>query len=162
MERIDQQLGSTVRDPHVLRALRFIKSKGSVTPEQLVEWDSRNGRHLFTWDDAEAGEQWRVHEARLFFNRFRAKFDGMRIRAFINLPDPDSTEKSRSYYPIQAITENLDMRQAVIHDLTRRITSLTSELRLWNLSASERQSIITSLESILNEGRGQTSVALNS
>lgn len=134
---------------HVRAALKFIKAKGAVTTEQLVEWDNRHGRQLFTWEDEVAGEHWRLHEARLFLNHFRAKFDGLRVRAFINVPEQDGQE--RAYYCVQEITKNESLRALVVADITKRMANLAKELRMWKLSEAERTRIILQLEEAMGD-----------
>lgn len=134
-----------VDNPYVVLALRYIRSRRSVTPMQLVTWDNSHGRNLFEWDDEQAGIDYRVHQARLFFNRLRLKIGEYRIREFINVPSEDE----RAYFPIEKINEDPQAREAVIADLTRRMKTLAMELRFWKLSAPERRKILEKVRQIL-------------
>ena len=125
---------------HVQRLLKFIRKKGAVTPQMLVEFDGKNGRKLFTWDDEAAGEQWRAHEARMFLNTFRMLKDGIRIRAVINLPATEETGlEERAYYSVEEIADEPSLRAWVIADIVRRAKSLAAELRLWKLDREEQE-----------------------
>lgn len=128
--------------PHVREALKYVKRRGHVTAEELVEWDRRHGRRLFNWEDPEAAEEWRKQQARLFLNRFRQQFDGMRVRAFIHVKeDADKGVERDAYYTIETIAQHRGMREQVIGDVTRRITSLSSELAMWRLSDAEQEAL---------------------
>src|SRR5687768_8929915 len=90
--------------PHVRKALLFIKRPGHVTAAELVEWDHSHGQRLFDWDDPSAATDWREHQARLFLNRFRATFDGMRVRAFIHVREDEQADiKDSAYMTVEAI-----------------------------------------------------------
>jgi hypothetical protein len=133
--------------PHVRKALQFIARKGAVTSEQLVEWDHGHGRRLFLWDDAKAGSEFRLHQAILFLNRFRAKFEGMRVRAFIHLRENvEAGIDQNAYYTVETISQNPGMREQVIQDITKRMASLASELKMWNLNEAERAALFERLE----------------
>ena len=111
--------------PHIRRVLKYIKSKGAVTAEQLVEWDASHGRRLFTWDEPTAAAEWRLYEARLFLNRFRAKWDGMRVRAFIHIREDEEHGIDRdAYYSVEAISQNTSMRAQVVGEITKRMANL--------------------------------------
>ena len=130
----------------VRKALKFIKAKGAVTAEQLVEWDATHGRRLFTWNNAEAAESYRVHEARLFLNSFRAKFDGMRVRAFTHVQEDETQGIDKTaYYSVEAISKHPGMRAQVVSDITRRMAMLASELAMWKLSEKEREALFQRL-----------------
>jgi len=133
-------------DSHVRKALKFIAQKGAVTTEQLVEWDAKHGRRLFCWDDAEAGAQYRLQQAVWFLNRFRARFEGMRVRAFIHLRENVEGGIDRdAYYTVATISENPAMREQVVQDITRRMTSLAGELKMWRLDEAERAGLFERL-----------------
>lgn len=132
--------------PHVRKAVAFIRRRGRVTAEELVDWDRRNGRRLFDWDDPAAAEEWRKHQARIFLNSFRAQFENMRVRAFIHVrEDAAAGIDEDSYYTIEAISQHEGMRAQIIGDVTRRMTSLACELRMWDLSDGEQAKLFERL-----------------
>ena len=132
--------------PHVRKALAFVKRKGSVTASELVAWDAAHGRRLFDWDNASAAADWRDHQARLFLNRFRQVFEGMRIRAFIHISEDASAGIDASaYVDIETIAAHAGMRAQVIEDIGRRMRMLASELRMWKLSRDEQAALFARL-----------------
>lgn len=140
----------SVSAPHVKKAIAFIRRASKdgrvVNHDDLVEWDRQNGRRLFDWNNATAGDSWRAHQARLFLNSFRSKIDRMRVRAFIHVREDSKAEIPESgYMTVEAIAEHPGMRAQVISDITRRMRVLASELRLWKLSAAEQQAIFDQL-----------------
>ena len=136
----------------VRRALKWIRSKGHVSLEELVEWDRAHGQELFTWNQARAAEIGRLEEARIFMNRFRSKFDGMRIRAFIRIrEDEDAAIEESAYYSVEDIAQHPGMRSQVIADIAKRMAGLASELRMWRLSSDEREELFARLRAELEK-----------
>lgn len=132
--------------PHVRKAIAFIKRRGKVNADELVEWDRQNGRRLFDWNDQSAANDWRAHQARVFLNSFRAQFEKMRVRAFIHVREDAEADISDSgYVTVEAIAQHPGMRAQVVNDITRRMRVLASELRLWKLSPDEQQAIFDQL-----------------
>jgi len=132
--------------PHVRKALAFLKRKGSVTADELVAWDNTHGRRLFEWNDPEAAEDWRRHQARLFLNSFRAVFDGMRVRGYIHIRKDEATDiKASGYVNVDTITQHQGMRAQVVDDITRRMKMLASELKMWRLTPTERAVLFAQL-----------------
>lgn len=39
----------------IMKVLAFIRDHPKITPEQLVEWDRQNGKHLFDWEEGTNG-----------------------------------------------------------------------------------------------------------
>ena len=72
-------------------------------------------------------------------NQFRARFDGMRVRAFIHVRQDDEAGIDRdAYYTVESISQHAGMREQVVGDLTRRMKSTARELKMWGLSEEER------------------------
>lgn len=136
----------------VRRALKFIKTQGSVTREELIAWDAKQERKLFTWDDGEAAHIGRLWEAGIFLNRFRAKFEGMRVRAFIHVDaDEDAGIENSAYYTVKTIANHDGMRAQVIQDITRRMAGLASELKMWNLTEREQGELFDRMSNALQK-----------
>ena len=135
---------------HVRKALKFIKSKGAVTADQLVEWDDSHGRRLFVWNNTEAAERWRLHQARVFMNSFRAQFEGMRVRAIIHIGEDEEQGIDRGgYYAIETISAHQGMRDQVVGDISRRMAVLASELKMWRLTEPERADLFERLRAAM-------------
>lgn len=132
--------------PHVRKAIAFIKRRGTVSADELVEFDRTHGRRLFDWNDPAAAEDWRKHQARLFLNSFRAKFEGMRVRAFVHIhEDADAAIESAGYVSVETIAQHPGMRAQVMADIVKRMKTLASELKMWKLSDDEQRSLFTQL-----------------
>lgn len=132
--------------PHVRKALAFIRARGCVTADELVDWDRRHGRRLFEWDDPAAAEEWRTHQARQFLNSFRATFENKRVRAFIHVREDAEADIPRdAYFTVESIARHDGMRQQVIADVVRRMASLAAELRMWNLTDEEQRVLFARL-----------------
>lgn len=154
----DPQSTWRVSAPHVRKAIAFVKTRekrGMVTnADDLVEWDLAHGRRLFDWDNASAAADWRLHQARLFLNRFRAMFDGMRVRAFIHISEDEQAGIDESgYVTVEGIAAHPGMRAQVIDDIVRRMKMLASELAMWQLEAGEQAAIFQQLADAMNGKR---------
>jgi hypothetical protein len=138
--------------PHVRKALLWVKKRGSVNAEDLVEWDRTHGQRLFDWNDPQAAQEWRQHQARVFLNRFRRVFEGMRVRAFIHIhEDAEAGIETSEYVNVETITRHPGMRAQVIDDITRRMKMLASELRLWKLTLEEQAELFSRLADAMAE-----------
>jgi hypothetical protein len=131
----------------------FIKRRGGrANAADLVAWDRDHGRRLFDWNQQTAADAWRLHQARLFLNRFRAIFEGMRVRAYIHIhEDAEAGIDASEYVNIEAITQHPGMRAQVIEDITRRMKMLARELKLWKLSQDEQAQLFRRLAEAMSE-----------
>jgi len=68
--------------PSIRKALEFIKSKGAVTAEQLVEWDDSNGNRLFPWNGFATGELSRCEDAQLFLNVIKGDEESLDLEEY--------------------------------------------------------------------------------
>lgn len=138
----DEAAGWNAAAPHIRKMIQFVKRRGRVTAEELVEWDRAHGCRVFDWNDTSAAEEWRKQQARCFLNSFRRVFEGMRVRAFIHVREDETRQIAESgYVTVEAISAHAGMRDQVIEDITRRMRMLASELRLWKLSRPERDKL---------------------
>lgn len=150
----DADTGWGINAPAVRAALKFIKRRKQVTAEELVEWDRAHGGRLFTWTDTQAAESWRLQQARLFLNSFRRQIDGMRVRSFIHVREDDNANiKESAYFTVEAIAQHAGMRAQVIRDITRRMTSLGTELSMWQLTADEQTALFDKLRAAIAGSR---------
>lgn len=108
---------------------------GALTPALVVE-EARDGKDAvaqflharLTWDDEEAGEQWRLWEARSLIRRVTVVYQptersSMReIRAFMPVP----TATGRSYEPIESIARDPVASAIVLADAERAWQDLKS------------------------------------
>jgi hypothetical protein len=120
-------------DAQVLGAVleKLEREKGAVTPHDLVE-EARPEDHPlhddFTWDDTEAGQKWRLHEARQLIAHVRVEkgdpstHEPVQVRAFVNVVQ----EEKRGYTNRETVLSDAELRQQV---LDRAL----GELRSWRL-----------------------------
>lgn len=140
-----------INAPQVRKALKFIKNKGAVTAEQLVEWDATHGRRLFTWEEDKAATEWRLQEARFFLNRFRAQFEGMRVRAFIHVrEDAEQGIDRDAYYTVETIAKHAGMRAQVLANISARMIGLASETKMWKLTDVEQDGLFGRLREAMD------------
>jgi hypothetical protein len=126
--------------------IAYVKKRGSVTAEELVDWDRTHGRLVFDWDDANAAEEWRKQQARCFLNSFRRVFEGMRVRAFIHIDEDETRHIDESgYFTVENIAAHPGMREQVVEDIMRRMKMMASELRMWKLSPAEQRVLFDQL-----------------
>lgn len=151
------------RTPQVRKALRWMKRRGGMCQvDELVAWDAHQplAQRLFTWDDETAAEKYRLHEARLFLNRFRGVFDNMRVRGIIHIHEDESAGIPESaYVTVEKISQHAGMRAQVVADITKRMTVLASELKMWDLTTQERSELFRKLDEALSGERRAPKVA---
>lgn len=153
MEQDEEMQSWSLDSDYVQRALSFIRKRGArgVTAELMVQWDSRNGRKLFNWNDQQAAEEWRLHQARRFLNSFRGVFERMCIRKFIHIPEGEETGLTEGrYLDVETISRDDKLRTWAIGDIMRRIERQASQLQFWRLEEAEREAIISQFRSWMN------------
>lgn len=148
-EQLDEQYEQSwsIETPAVRKAVSFIRSRGgTVTADELVAWDAKHGRRLFNWNTEAAAADWRLYQARLFLNSFRSVIDGMRLRAYINVPAGEETgREEKAYVALSVISADQRQRAWAIKSIVRRMKVLASELRFFKLEAAERDAVIAEL-----------------
>jgi hypothetical protein len=151
--------GWNTKDPHELRALAWLKDrwdeKRPIPTEELLEWDRTHGRHLFTWDDAEAGHEYRLQQARNFMGRFQMRLNGFRVRGWYNVREepigPEHDAPNRAYWPTTAVVDQPSLRAKVIQDVTRRLETQAATLRFLELTEDECELILDRVERALGK-----------
>lgn len=109
------------------------KANGDVTPQMVVQEakDKNNPLHTcFDWNNSEAGEKWRIHQARLLMGSLVVQIEYSQpqsIRAFVNLQTPER----QSYYPITDIMDDNAKMQLVIDQLKKKLISVSAQLRIY-------------------------------
>ena len=91
-------------------ALEGIRKNGPLTPTRVVRTASNGDsvlHPLFEWDDAKAGHQHRLFQARQLLATRIAHIEGATrtIRAYIHVPSPDGEGE---YVPVQTIVTQPD------------------------------------------------------
>jgi hypothetical protein len=105
---------------------RLRAEKGTLTPESVVEDAAREDSPLhsyFTWDDAVAGHQHRLQEARKLLVSVRiTNSPTIRISpAFVSVSTPDV---GRNYVPVQEALSDAQIRERVMDDVRRALEAI--------------------------------------
>ena len=131
----------------VVRALAYIaKRRGKITAPRLVEWDDRNGRHLFQWDDALGAVAHRLYQARVFLNSFNEDRDGVRVKGFQSITADDG---ERAYYGIRRVIADDDLRARAIDLVVGRSETQLRTLKFWKLTPEQRAPILERLDAAM-------------
>jgi hypothetical protein len=109
------------------------KTDGQVTPLMVLrEAEKKNSplHSCFDWNNSEAAEKWRIHQARLLMGSLIVNIEysePQTIRAFVNIQTPER----QSYYPINMIMDDKEMMQMVIDQLKRKLTIISKQLKVY-------------------------------
>jgi len=104
---------------------RLIKSgRGTLTPERMLRFAEKPDTALhsvFTWDDTECGQKWRLHEAHAYIRARvtviqRGEAEAVSVRAFVSLP---SDRVRGAYRPIVQVLNDDDLRAEMIAEARR-------------------------------------------
>lgn len=104
-----------------LEALAAAKGE-IITPYDVLD-EARNKRSplhsAFTWDDSEAGEKYRLMEARILLNGVRVEYMGEQRPAYFNANVMIGKQQTRGYFPVERVMTDVDIHQAVLADAVR-------------------------------------------
>ena len=103
-----------------------LEKKGKLTGEQLVEVSRPEDAPLhkeFDWDDAVAGEKWRVHQARMIINSLVviAPETNTEVRKFYNI---QMSKDDRKYESIEAVMQKVEKRDILLRSAMRELSAL--------------------------------------
>lgn len=121
-------------------AIENIRKSGPLTPTRLLRVAKNPNsilHDLFDWDDAKAGHQWRLEQARRFI-RTRVIYEPRTnrvIHAYVNIPSPSGEGE---YVPTQVVVRHPDKlalaRDAALRDLRAardNLSELDEAVRLY-------------------------------
>lgn len=102
------------------------RHNGTVTPKQVVDFarSKKTALHaLFTWDDGEAAEKWRLHQAR---NVLRVVVtilpnETKPIRAVVSLPKDRIA--GTGYRPIEIVLKDVDKTEDLLKSALQELTT---------------------------------------
>ena len=118
------------------------KSNGELTPAAVLDSasDPKSPLHsYFTWDNTEAAQKWRIHQARSLIAsviiKMEPQAEQVPIRAYVNLKSDDG----QGYHHLNEVMKNPVMRQAMLDRALReleffqsRYSSLSELSEIWN------------------------------
>lgn len=119
----------------VIQEILEVEKEDGLTAESLLEKAKakESSLHdLFDWNNTEAGEKWRLHQARVLINEVKIIVGNREMYAFENIKisvsnneenQKDNQEtSSRCYKPIVEILSNEEYRQQVIKSALENIS----------------------------------------
>lgn len=117
---------------------RINKVRGELRPEHVVD-ESRPSKAvlhpLFEWNDAVAGEKYRVHQARNIINVVQIVEDrdgkpSVKVPAFVNVAQGGYTNQAeRRYVPIAEAMADDDTRRTLVERCLRKLLCIRDEYR---------------------------------
>jgi len=120
---------------NVIHEILEVEKENGLTAENLLEKAKIKDsplHDLFDWNNTEAGEKWRLHQARVLINEVKIIVGNREMYAFENIKisvsnreensKEDKEEYSRCYKPIVEILSNEDYRRQVIESALENIT----------------------------------------
>lgn len=107
-----------------------IRHRGKLTPQLVLDDASRKSspiHHLFTWDDSEAAQQYRLLQAAEIIRRVKVKVhvsasQTRMVRAYVNIENPADDgliDRKRVYVPVVEALRKAQTRDQVINALHR-------------------------------------------
>jgi hypothetical protein len=115
----------------VIREILNVQKEKGLTAENILEKakDKKNPLHeLFEWNNSQAGESWRLHQARLLINEVKViinqkeRYAFENVRVVINSSKDDEQEIKREYKPIVEILSNEEYRRQIVQTALENVT----------------------------------------
>lgn len=105
------------------------KYNGTLNPFDIVK-EAKNLKSplhdWFDWDDTEAGEKWRVHQARILFGQIKIKINTnlseREYRKYLNVTiTDDDGETHRVYMKIEEILNDEELKKQIVAKAFREV-----------------------------------------
>ena len=117
------EVKSYISDPAVIRALQEIEERdGVLRPEAVVQAAEPKTSVLhgfFEWDDSEAAELYRLHQARVLISivvkSVPVNDEVRKVRVFVSLT-PDRNEEGGGYRSVASVLSSAEMRKQLMED----------------------------------------------
>jgi hypothetical protein len=115
----------------VIEEILDVQKEDGLTAENILERarDKENPLHdLFEWNNSQAGDSWRLHQARLLINEVKVIINQKEHYAFENIRvsirtnNDNESETRREYKPIVEILSSEEYRKQVIQTALENIT----------------------------------------
>lgn len=143
----------------VIEEILEIKDKEGLTPENIVKNAKRKTsplHELFEWDNVNAGEKWRLQQARVLLNEVKIIVEDKEYYAFENVNiivnNPNSSEttevvKERQYVGRIEILSNEDFRKQVLQKALNQLTYWGKQYE----SYKEFESVLVEIQKVENK-----------
>lgn len=117
------------------------RNGGNITPQIVIDdaMDEDSPLHShFTWDDAEAGHQWRVEQARRLIRRVRLEvtIEEQPVRAIAFVSNPKDSDGESSYVNVMRVSKP-DARAIMLREVNA-IAALVERTRTIAASTAEK------------------------
>ena len=133
----------------------IVKKEGSLSPHKVVEFakDKKTALHeYFEWDDTEAAQQWRIHQARMLIRVVVTiiPFEGKEIecREYVSLRS--ERQEGIGYRPMISVLKHEDLRKELLEDAYEEMRYFRDKYR----GLKELEEVVLVMEKTL-KGRSQ-------
>lgn len=99
---------------------------GILKADAVVEYasDPNTAMHTwFTWDDTEAAEQWRLHEARMLIRititTVETEKDSIPMRVYVSMENDRYNSDGGGYRSLEEVLTNVELRDALLAQAAR-------------------------------------------
>lgn len=136
----------------IKEVLRIKKDKGLTAETLLGEAKKKKNclHDLFTWDNTQAAEQWRLQQARVFINEIKILVDSKEYYAFENIKieinETDAQETIREYKLKEEIINNEEWRGQIINSAYAQLAYWKRKYEQYNFV--EFSNIMTAIDSV--------------
>lgn len=154
------------RDHDAIRLeIERLERDGKIRPVDVVEAAKDEGSPLhecFTWDDSEAGHQYRLLQARNLLRVYVVRpdvSDAPAVRAFVSLTT-DRTQKDGGYRSIAKVMSDDDLYRQMLHDAVVQLRNVQRKYK----AIKELSSVWSAVDEVeaLSEGAAARSDARSS
>ena len=140
-----------MRDPIVIAELKRIaaRNKGILMPEEIVAEAKPKSSPLhdqFDWDDSEAAQKWRIHQARLLLNivveYIGPEDDTKEMRVFVSLRDERG---EGGYRLLNKVLSTRPLREQLLEDAIAEMEHFKHKYR----DLKELAEVFAAMDSVL-------------
>ena len=108
----------------VIKEVVSIKEQKGLTPENVVT-SAKNKKsslhNFFEWNDAIAGEQYRLQQARMFINEIKVIVEDVEYSAFENVKIGFNGDSERRYMEVTEILSQKELKEQIISQALNHI-----------------------------------------
>lgn len=109
----------------IVKALRKLEEKkGMLTPYDVVKEarDKKSALHnSFEWDDTEAGQKYRLMQARIMLTTVKVEFGGEKRELYYNTTVEIENVPVRGYFSIERVMSEKALHQSVLREAIREL-----------------------------------------
>lgn len=132
-----------VRGKAIFAELESIRGDGTLTPEAVLSWARKHEdselHGMFTWDDSEAAEKWRLEEARKLVVSVECIFPNLKARERVYVSISTDRVHGQGYRILSEVMTDEVRKATLLADaleelksVRRRYTQLTELAAVWS------------------------------